>query len=115
MRKKSEERIGSSEAFNKILENARRFQKQREETAYSLKLNTFLEEKEKQDKESALYKDMFKTEVVGGIRNLETDLPSIHADESKEARNTDWIKSVSKDVYIDETLKIMHDMLNRKN
>lgn len=115
LRKNSQERISKSEAFDKILENARRFQKQRDETAYSLKLNTYLEEKEKQDKESALYKDMFKTEVVGGIRNLETDLPAIHADESKEARNTDWIKSVSKDVYIDETLKIMHDMLNRKN
>jgi carboxyl-terminal processing protease len=113
LRKNSEKRITNSDAFNKILENARRYERQDKETAFSLNLETYLQEKEKQDKESELYKDMFKTEVVDGIKNLEVDLPSIHADESKEARNTDWIKSVSKDVYIDETLKIMSDLIKQ--
>ncbi len=113
LRRNSEKRIANSEAFQKILENARRYEKQENETAYSLNLETYLKEKEKQDKESELYKNMFKTEVVDGIRNLEVDLPSIHADESKEARNTDWIKSVSKDIYIDETLKIMSDLIKQ--
>jgi carboxyl-terminal processing protease len=114
LRKRSNQRVKESEAFNKILENARRFHKQREETAYSLSLDEYNAEKEKQDAESALYKDMFKTEVVSGIKNLEVDLPTIHGDESKEARNGDWIKSVAKDVYIDETLKIMHDLIKSK-
>lgn len=114
IRASSQKRVSNNETFKKILENARRFEKQRNESVYSLNLNSYNEEKDRQNAESELYKNMFKTEVVTGIKNLEVDLPSIHADESKEARNDDWIKSVSKDVYIDETLKIMHDMIKSK-
>ena len=108
---KSEERVANSAIFQKILSNAERFKKQRDQTSYPLNLADYQKFEKAQEDEAAKYKDMFDNVVNKGVKNLEVDLPSIHADESKEARNDDWIKSVSKDVYIKETLNIMHDML----
>ena len=39
------------------------------------------------------------------------DLASFTADESKKAHNDEWLKDVKKDIYLLETLNIMHDML----
>lgn len=108
---KSEERVSNSAVFQKILNNAERLKSQREETSYPLNLTAYQKFEETQETEAAKFKDMFKDVVNRGVKNLEVDVPSIHADESKLARNEDWIKSVSKDVYIKETLNIMHDML----
>ena len=33
------------------------------------------------------------------------------ADESKVARNDEWLKNIKKDVYLEETLSIMRDMI----
>jgi carboxyl-terminal processing protease len=52
--------------------------------------------------------------VLENISNLEEDLPGIEADESKKARNDEWLESVSKDIYIKETLAIMHDMIEEQ-
>ena len=107
----SAERVKNNSTFQKVTANAHRFEHQRNHTEFNLELDAFKSEKDNQDKEAKLYEDMFDMAVVKGIKNLEVDLPSIHADESKEARNTDWIKSVSKDVYIQETLRIMRDLI----
>ena len=82
--------------------------------AYLLIHNWFQSFEAKQEAEASRFKNMFDEVLIDGIKNLEVDLPSIHADESKEARNEDWIKSVSKDIYIKETINIMHDMLTLK-
>ena len=61
LRKKSNERVENSQAFNKILENARRFHKQREETDYSLNLDKYNAEKERQAKIQAENADKLKS------------------------------------------------------
>ncbi|HMQ62470.1 MAG TPA: carboxy terminal-processing peptidase, partial [Flavilitoribacter sp.] len=96
----------------KVTENARRLKRQSDETSYPLDMNTFMSLEKQQKSEAEAYKDLFKNVVNKGVTNLEVDLPSIHADESKEARNESFVTSVSKDIYIRETLNIMHDLLN---
>jgi carboxyl-terminal processing protease len=114
LRKNSEQRIGDNPTFQKIYENAQRLKEQRDMTAYPIGLEAFQNFEKEQEERANQYKDMFDEIVIEGVKNLEVDLPSIHADESKEARNEDWIKSVSKDLYIKETINIMHDMLSLK-
>ena len=114
LRQKSEQRIGDNATFQKIYENAQRLKEQRDMTAYPIGLEAFQNFEKEQEERANQYKDMFDEIVIEGVKNLEVDLPSIHADESKEARNEDWIKSVSKDLYIKETINIMHDMLSLK-
>lgn len=108
---RSKQRITANTTFQKIYDNAERLENQREMSEYTLNLDEFLAFSKKQEKEAAEFRDMFQEKVNKGVANLEVDLPSIHADESKEARNEDFIKSVSKDVYIKETLNIIHDMI----
>ncbi|MCU0348660.1 MAG: carboxy terminal-processing peptidase, partial [Saprospiraceae bacterium] len=76
-------RIKSNELFQKIDQRARRIKALRDDTEHTL----------------------------NSLQNLPADLPSINADESKKGRNDEWLKDVKKDVYLLETLNIMHDML----
>ena len=64
-----------------------------------------------QERKAAEFRDLMEDVNVKGVTNLEVDLPSIHGDESVKARNEDFIKSVSQDIHIKETLNIMHDLI----
>jgi carboxyl-terminal processing protease len=111
LRKRSEARVKNNETFQRVLENAQRWEDQRQMSAYTLDLDEFVAFTEAQEKEAKRFEDLGEKIVNEGVTNLEVDLPSIHTDESKEARNQDFIKTVSKDIYIQETLNILHDML----
>jgi carboxyl-terminal processing protease len=104
-------RVAANEVFTKIKSNAARLQKLRELTAYPLNVDDFraLEATRKADAER--FNNLFDEVVNPGARNLAVDLPAIAGDESKKARNEDFLKAVSKDVYIHEVLAIMHDVI----
>ncbi|MFN7117924.1 MAG: carboxy terminal-processing peptidase [Saprospiraceae bacterium] len=107
----SEKRIAKNPVFQKITDNAKRLKTQGDETTYPLRLEDYMAMSEKRQMESKAYESLFKNVVNKGVRNLEVDIPSIHQDESKKARNQDFVQTVSKDVYINETLLIMHDLI----
>ena len=46
------------------------------------------------------------------IKNLTADLPKIEMDESNKARNDEFIKELKKDIYLEETMYIIRDMIN---
>lgn len=112
LKDRSEARIAEDPLFQKVLENAERVHQQQEESNYPLELMAFRQMEEENRKEADQFEDMFKNVINKGIHNLETDLQTIQADESKKARNDDWIDTVSKDIYIKETLNIMHDLIS---
>ena len=64
------------------------------------------------EKEAKKYDDMFKENEALKISNLKDDFTYIESDESRVARNDEWMKTIKKDVYIDEVLNIMRDMQN---
>ncbi len=110
----SAQRVANNATFQKILDNAHRLEKMRDLSVYPIQLDAYQEYELAQEKEASKYKDLMSAVVNDNVRNLEVDLPSIHADESKNERNKNWIESVSKDVYINETIKIMHDLITLK-
>jgi carboxyl-terminal processing protease len=114
LRSRSEKRIEENEAFQKILANAKRVEQQREESAYPIGLEAYREMREKRQQQADEFDGVMDQVVLENISNLEEDLPGIQADESKKARNDEWLESVSKDIYIKETLAIMHDMIEEK-
>lgn len=111
LKQRSQSRIQQSQVFQKVIENAKRLKQQSDESSFPLDLASFTALEKEQKAEAEAYKDLFKDIVNKGVFNLETDLPSIHADESKTARNDSFVKSVSKDIYIQETLNILHDLI----
>jgi carboxyl-terminal processing protease len=114
LRRRSEKRIEENETFQKILANAKRVEQQREESAYPIGLEAYREMREKRQEQADEFDGVMDQVVLENISNLEEDLPGIEADESKKARNDEWLESVSKDIYIKETLAIMHDMIEEK-
>lgn len=107
----SEGRVANNEIFQKIKQNAKRLKNQRDRTSYSLNLETFQANKAANKAEANKYKNMMK-EIEGlTVSNLSVDLAQINSDSSKIGRNDEFIKALKKDVYIEETLHIMKDLV----
>jgi carboxyl-terminal processing protease len=110
----SAERVKKDKTFQLILENAKRLKTQREDTDYDLNLEAYTTEMEMLEKEAEKYTDMLK-EIEGlEVKNMETDLSIINEEESRQARNEEWIKTIKKDIYINEVLSILNDMDDKK-
>ena len=56
---------------------------------------------------------MFKENPSLKVENLQDHVTFIQADSSRIARNEDFIKNIKKDVYLEETLHIMQDLINQ--
>lgn len=111
---KSEERVKANPTFQKVLENAKRFKKRRNESTYPLNLPEYQNFVDTREVEAKKYSGMFKSVINGGVKNLEVDVSSYTGNEVTEARNKNFIESVSKDAYIKETLNIVHDIIKQK-
>ena len=107
----SANRVAQHPTFQKVTENAARLKKQRDQTSYSLNMDEYRAFKKKQKAEAAKYKDLFDTEIEGmEVRSLAVDESYINEDESRKARFEDFLKGLTKDAYLEETLHIMKDM-----
>lgn len=112
IQQRSKSRISQDTVFQKIEKNALRLKEQRELVSMPLNLNaydTFIKEKEKQAKQ---FENIMKDNIPGfNVKNLEEDIAYIQVDSSRIARNDDWISNLKKDVYLQESLHLMKDMI----
>jgi len=107
---KSKSRVASSEVFNKVDKNAKRLKAQRDDTNSTLGIKDYRMSLEAIEAEAKMYEEIFTPIDALQVSNLEVDLDEINVDESKKARNDDWLKSIKKDAYIQEALHIIKDM-----
>lgn len=110
----SANRVDASPVFQKVLQNAKRFKKQRDQSEYPLGLTSYQNFVENRSAEAKKYNGIFDNIINGGVKNLEVDIPAYTGNETKEARNKDFIEDVSKDAYIKETLNIIHDLIKQQ-
>jgi carboxyl-terminal processing protease len=108
---RSQERIAENASFQKIVENARRLENQRDQSRFPLSISGYQQMNREQKEEAAQYEGIFSEVVNQGARNLAADLPAIQADESWTARNEEWLKNISKDLYLKEAMHILHDLI----
>ncbi|MBB4079597.1 carboxyl-terminal processing protease [Lewinella aquimaris] len=111
LKARSASRVENSPTFTRIQQNAERVKRQRDRDTYPLALTDFEELQRATRTEAEMYDDLFEDVVNPGVLNLQVDLEPILSDESKTARNDDFKKSVSKDVYIREAVSIVEDMI----
>ena len=114
LREKSAYRIKNNQIFSDIEENAQRLKAQRDDSSYPLNIQAFQSEEAIKQAEIEAFEKLFETDVVPGVQNLPVDLPAFEGNESKQARNEEWIKDVKKDLHLQETLNIMQDMIAGK-
>ena len=111
---KSKARVDNNPTFQSILDNAARIKDQRDEREIPLNLTTYTDWLKQREEESKMYRELTNRVVLPDVKNLKVDLSSITEDEAKKARNEEWIKSVKKDIYIQETVNILKDMMAPK-
>jgi len=109
--KKSQNRVKKNETFNLIEENARRWEKEREDQTYPLSLVSYTKQEEQDKKEGEKFEVLSKLELPGfKVENIPSDLEVINTEDSRKKRNSDWIKNISKDPYVYESLQIIEDL-----
>ncbi len=109
---RSEERVARKKDFQMILENARRLKKNREQTSLPLDYTAYNDFMDKRDEEAEKFEDLMEADVMGlEVQNISSDMLYINEDESRVERNKDWISNVKKDIYIEEVLYILKDMI----
>lgn len=108
----SQARVAASDIFKLIDEDAMRLKENQENSAYPIDLEGFSQAMDKRQAESKKYNDIMNQPIAAlKIRNMEVDLKEMATDSAKIGRNEDWLKQMQKDVYIEESLMIMKDML----
>ena len=111
IQKNSQARIAASSTFGEIDKNARRLKAQRDITNYPLNFEEYSKLEKQWEAEADLFEDLF-SEIPGlGVANLPGDMEYINADSSRIARNDEWIKGLRKDVYLEETLHVMKEII----
>ena len=109
---KSKLRVESDEQFQLIDENAKRVKENRDISVYSLNLDAYRARMDELEAESEKFDVIMKDSIQNfHVRNLDVDYEKIMIDESVKAKNDAWIKEVKKDIYLEETLHIMKDMI----
>jgi len=113
LKKSSETRIAANPQFDLIKDNAIRIKREKDMSEYPLNVEDFSALMKKRKVELEKYKDLMSDSLEYlKIKNIEADLEYISEDESRVARNEDWIKGLHKDIYIEETLYVLRDMIS---
>ena len=108
----SKDRVEADSIFNMVFSNAKRLKNKRDNSIVPLSIDEYKEKTKSEKAEAKKYKTLYDTKVNYGVRNLVVDLPSFENNESKKARNEDFISTVSKDIYINESIHILNDLIN---
>ncbi|MBK6381315.1 MAG: carboxy terminal-processing peptidase [Chitinophagaceae bacterium] len=110
--KYSDAEIAKNATFNKIKESITWLEKYSDK-AYPLNLTKYRrEQKELKVKQKEL-EDLFKLNKELNVKNIQADMGAINAAKEKIDKNTAWLKRVSGDIYIDETVKVMNNMITQ--
>ncbi len=113
LKQNSSERVAASNIFNLIDDNAQYIKEVENDSDVPLSLKGYKAYLAEREARAEKYDNIMKNPIDGlSISNLATDLDYIQADSSRIARNEDWLKGLHKDVYLQETVLIMKDMIN---
>ncbi|HRG34355.1 MAG: carboxy terminal-processing peptidase [Saprospiraceae bacterium] len=111
LKEKSKERVKSNQDLSLIDEQARKFKEMRDKTTYPLNFNKFKKEMDLRKEESKKYEQIGKNPIQGlKADNLKEDLSYINMDSSRVGRNEDFLKSITKDLYIMESINVLNDI-----
>jgi carboxyl-terminal processing protease len=114
LKERSEARVSKNPTFQQVVQNAKRYERLRENSVYPLNMEAYQQKEKAEEQEAEQFKDMFDAVVNKGVYNLDVDLDKVNKNEKNKSMNKDFMEIVSKDIYISETLNILHDMISLK-
>jgi carboxyl-terminal processing protease len=110
LKKSSEQRIATSNAFQLIQQEATDFKQRRDNTIYSLRYDKFSAEQQKMDAQEKKYDAITADTALVSVSNLAADWSKINADTTSVARNQQFLKNLKKDIYLFEAAQVVNEM-----
>ena len=108
---KSAVRVANDESFQLVEENAKRLKDQREVSSYSLNLDTYRSNKKSREDTAKKFKSIRAEIEELSIENIQEDLAAMQTDSTKIGRNEALVKAMQKDMYLNESLFILQDII----
>ena len=106
----SESRVKANPTFKLIQENSEFLKKRRENSEISLNEIKYRKEQEELNAISKKQEELQKKAILLDMTNAPADKERINTDSTSITKNKDWLKNLSKDIYISETVNIINDM-----
>jgi carboxyl-terminal processing protease len=106
----SDKQIAQNSTFNKIKENISWLEKNSDK-ASSLNYKKYKEEQKEFVAKRKELDDLYKLNKDMTVKNVEVDMTVINSAKEKIDKNKAWLKRVSGDIHIDETVKVMDNMI----
>jgi carboxyl-terminal processing protease len=106
------QRIKANPSFNAVLDN-QKLMEQANDKEVTLNLKKFQDEEKKLQENSKLLDELRKKQQELSINFLPQDMKRIESDSDKLERRKQWGKLLSKDIYLNETVNIVSDMVQK--
>lgn len=110
----SNARIAATPAFKQIKETTEWLSKQNDKE-YPLQLAKFQEQQKKMRNMVKQMDSLLKSDKELNIAYLKEDETRRAADKDKTERYNQWLKNLSKDIYLNQAVKVVDDMVNQQN
>lgn len=110
--KYSDEQIAKNQTFIKIKESIGWLENYSSK-AYSLNLEKYRGEQVQFKAKVKELDDLYKLNKTMTVKNIAADTVVINSTKEKIEKNEQWLKRVSNDIYIDETVKVMNNMITQ--
>lgn len=111
---KSKERLAKSLPFSLLNEKALQIKEETNLTTEPLNYEEFVKLQNRQELESKKFGEIGKEELPISVRNLSADKSYFESDTTRKEINIDWQKSIRKDIYIYEAIKVIEDIQAEK-
>ncbi|MEN7550175.1 carboxy terminal-processing peptidase [Rapidithrix thailandica] len=106
---RSKQRVEGNHIFNLIEQNAKRLQKQRENTFQSLSYADFKKEQDNLKEEAEKFKNLSENSETLKFTSLQTIGMETRLDSIRSASEADWLDQLEKDIYVQEVTSIFDD------
>jgi len=106
--------VNKSSTFSKIKSNVQWLDKNLDRN-FSLNINKYKQEKQKLVDINKQLDDLYKLPVPMKVSNIPADSAAINSAADKADSNNKWLKALSSDIFIDETVKIISKMIEGGN
>ncbi len=110
----SNSRISSNNSFNLIRDNSEWLSKVNDKT-YTLNLKKYLAEQREVKNRVKQIDSLSKMPEELPVEAMNDDLKRMEYDQGKSERFKQWIKNLRTDIYLDESVKVINDMIVQNN
>ncbi|MBS1774827.1 MAG: carboxy terminal-processing peptidase [Bacteroidetes bacterium] len=110
----SAKRVNANPTFNLIKESADKIKQKEVHSFYPLNETAFRKEQDEANATSKKMEEIEKKATTLSIINIKDDLSAINRDSTTITKNKEWIKNLSKDIYLSETVNIINDLIKQQ-